>query len=145
MSEDNETLIDNLNSIKNSKADIKQALINKGQTPTDVFNTYAGLIENISGGGGTGDAQVYSSVEEMNEHTDLPENTYAIVAGTNLMGVYLLLNHNWLQVGDPAENLQAFNNLQAVQGVSNLKYEGVGDTEQNVMNILNTVINGEGE
>ena len=44
------TLLDNLNSIKNSKADIKQALINKGQSPTNILADYAQLIENIQTG-----------------------------------------------------------------------------------------------
>ena len=44
------TLLDNLNSIKNSKADIKQALIDKGQNPTNVFADYAQLIGDIQTG-----------------------------------------------------------------------------------------------
>ncbi len=44
------TLLDNLNSIKNSKADIKQALIDKGQNPTNVFADYAQLISDIQTG-----------------------------------------------------------------------------------------------
>lgn len=44
------TLINNLTSIKNSKADIKQALIDKGQNPTNVFADYAQLISDIQTG-----------------------------------------------------------------------------------------------
>ena len=61
MSEETTTLIDNLNSIKNSKLDIKQALIDKGQPATDVFSTYADLIGDIETGIDTSDATAVAS------------------------------------------------------------------------------------
>lgn len=56
MSKETVTLLDNLNSIKDSKLDIKQALIDKGQPATDVFSTYANLIGDIETGIDTSDA-----------------------------------------------------------------------------------------
>lgn len=41
------TSLEKLESINSSKEAIKQALINKGQNPTDEFSTYAQLVENI--------------------------------------------------------------------------------------------------
>ena len=42
---------DKLNALVNTKADIKQALIDKGQNPSDVFSTYADNIRAIETGG----------------------------------------------------------------------------------------------
>ena len=46
---------DKLNALVQTKADIKQALIDKGQNPTDVFSTYADDIRAIETGGGVFD------------------------------------------------------------------------------------------
>jgi hypothetical protein len=41
------TVAEKLQAIVNSKAAIKQALIDKGQDPSDVLSTYAGVIDDI--------------------------------------------------------------------------------------------------
>ena len=46
---------DKLNALVQTKADIKQALIDKGQNPSDVFSTYADDIRAIESGGGVFD------------------------------------------------------------------------------------------
>lgn len=46
---------DKLNALVQTKADIKQALIDKGQNPSDVFSTYADDIRAIETGGGVFD------------------------------------------------------------------------------------------
>lgn len=45
-------IVDELNKLKQTKASIKQALIDKGQNPTDEFASYANDISNITTGGG---------------------------------------------------------------------------------------------
>ena len=42
-------IADELNKLKQTKAQIKQALIDKGQNPTDEFASYVGNIAGISG------------------------------------------------------------------------------------------------
>ena len=77
------TLLDNLNSIKNSKADIKQALIDKGQNPTNVFADYAQLIKNIPSGSGGGDVKLFETIADMQADTDPQEGDLAIVYRDN--------------------------------------------------------------
>ena len=48
----------------------------------------------------TGTAPVtFSTIEEMNKHTDLAEDTFAIVYGTSYVGTYRLNNGAWTQIG----------------------------------------------
>ena len=52
----------------------------------------------------TGTAPVtFSTIEEMNEHTDLAEDTFAIVYGTSYVGTYRLNNGAWTQIGNSTE------------------------------------------
>ena len=44
-------IMEKLNTIKQIKSQIKEALIEKGQTPGDKFNEYPNLIRNIETGG----------------------------------------------------------------------------------------------
>ena len=47
----------------------------------------------------TGTAPViFSTIEEMNKHTDLAEDTFAIVYGTSYIGTYRLNNGAWTQI-----------------------------------------------
>lgn len=52
----------------------------------------------------TGTAPVtFSTIEEMNEHTNLVEDTFAIVYGTSYIGTYRLNNGAWTQIGNSTE------------------------------------------
>ena len=55
---------DKLNALVQTKADIKQALIDKGQNPSDVFSTYADDIRAIETGGGGRDWSLLGYAEE---------------------------------------------------------------------------------
>lgn len=46
------TISEELNKLETTKADIKSALVEKGQNPTDVFSSYAQNIRDIQSGGG---------------------------------------------------------------------------------------------
>ena len=46
------TTAEKLNTIHSACSDIKQAIIDKGQTPSGGISTYADAIENLSSGGG---------------------------------------------------------------------------------------------
>lgn len=87
---------------------------------------------------------IYSSIAEMNQHTDLKEGTYALIINPNLEAVYKLINFNWLLVGDPIEALQAFSELADVVGDNSLEYEGLGGTEEEIVEILEDVVGEEG-
>lgn len=55
------TTTDKLERLMQTKADIKSALIEKGQSPGDVFSEYANMVRAISGGssGGGGDGSAF--------------------------------------------------------------------------------------
>lgn len=80
---------DKLNALVQTKADIKQALIDKGQNPSDVFSSYADDIRAIETGGGvfdfasigyTGDEEPLKSglayAKEIYDNWDLSETHY---------------------------------------------------------------------
>lgn len=64
-------IADELNKLIQTKADIKQALIDKGQNPTDEFASYSDNIRSIQSGGGEfaeGTIFSYSTFKELPEH-----------------------------------------------------------------------------
>ena len=85
----------------------------------------------------------FSSVAEMNQHTDLDEGTFGVVADVNFQGVYQLTNSVWLQVGEQTQNLQSYEDLAEVLGGTEEEYEGLGGTEEEIVEILEEVLNGE--
>jgi hypothetical protein len=87
---------------------------------------------------------LYESVALMLADTTQDEGTYGVVASTNFEGVYRYLDNNWVIVGDPVEALTVFNDLSEVLG-SDVEYEGLGGTEQEIEEILEEVINGSQE
>lgn len=69
-----ETIVDKLNIIQSSKVNIKEALENKGRTPTEDIRTYANEIDNIRS-----NIKLFESVELMNLDADKQENDMAVV------------------------------------------------------------------
>ena len=52
-------IMEKLNTIKQIKAQIKEALIEKGKTPGDKFNEYPDLIRNIETGGSINESSLF--------------------------------------------------------------------------------------
>lgn len=61
-------IADELNELKQTKASIKEKLINKDLEPTDVFSTYPTLIDELSNQA-TLTQQQYDQLETKNENT----------------------------------------------------------------------------
>lgn len=83
-------LNDLLSNVTNIKNDIKQAIINKGQTVTN-FASYPNAILNIQTGrsGDEGDIKLFSTVEELNNDPDAQEGDLACVyTEGNLINFY---------------------------------------------------------
>lgn len=83
-------LNDLLSNVTNIKNDIKQAIINKGQTVTN-FASYPNAILNIQtgGSGDEGDIKLFSTVEELNNDPDAQEGDLACVyTEGNLINFY---------------------------------------------------------
>lgn len=91
-------LIDSLNMITTEKATkILPENIKKG---VQIFNVTGTLEPNASIVEGV---KLFKTIEEMNEHTDLAEDTFAIVYGTSYIGTYRLNNGAWTQIGNSTE------------------------------------------
>lgn len=87
-----DTLIENLNTIYNELIDkVKPENIKNG---IKIFGITGTLPTNC---------KTFSTIEEMNEHTDLAEDTFAIVYGTSYVGTYRLNNGAWTQIGNSTE------------------------------------------
>lgn len=61
-------IADELNELKQTKASIKEKLINKDLEPTDVFSTYPALIDELSNQQTMTQAE-YDGLETKNENT----------------------------------------------------------------------------
>lgn len=61
-------IADELNELKQTKASIKESLINKDLEPTDVFSTYPTLIDELSNQQTMTQAE-YDGLETKNENT----------------------------------------------------------------------------
>lgn len=61
-------IADELNELKQTKASIKQSLVNKDLEPTDVFSTYPTLIDELSNQV-TLTQQQYDQLETKNDNT----------------------------------------------------------------------------
>ena len=86
-------------------------------------------------------AVTFATVEEMNNHTDLAENTLAIVYGTSYVGTYKLDKGSWTQIGDTTEELEIFEDLAETTGYPD-EYEGTGGTDEEINMILDEIIGG---
>lgn len=121
------TISQKLDSIINTKANIKQAIINKGQQVNDVFDTYAAAIENI---------QTSPSVENLDTQLNTQDNLLN-TQNITISNIVNALNGKSLPGGGSIDgnsvyNLDAFKNSQI--GESILSYVQVYPTEIDMSN-----------
>ena len=121
------TISQKLDSIINTKANIKQAIINKGQQVNDVFDTYAAAIENI---------QTSPSVENLDTQLNTQDNLLN-TQNITISNIANALNGKSLPGGGSIDgnnvyNLDAFNNSSYAESI--LNYVQVYPTELDMSN-----------
>ena len=80
------TIVQDLNTIKTARDNMKTALEGKGQTVTKDIRTYAEAITNIEGGG-SGDVKLFETVESMQADSTAQEGDLAVVYREELTGI----------------------------------------------------------
>ena len=114
-------------------SDIAQAIgltsnqIVKGNTVLDIEGTYQPS------------AVTFATIEEMNNNTAYPENTFAVVYGTEYIGTYKLDAGVWTQIGDATSGVEMMNVLNEVDG-DILEYEGNGGTDEEINAVLEDIL-----
>ena len=86
-------LNDLLSNITNIKNDIRQAIINKGQTVTN-FASYPNAILNIQAGGYDGDILLFSNLNEMNNYSNANLGDLALVYDINTNNLQALWQYD---------------------------------------------------
>lgn len=86
--------------------------------------------------------KTFSTIEEMEQNTNLPEDTYAIVYGTTYIGTYRLDNGAWTQIGDSSDEQKIMDVLNEVITPVE-QYEGNGGTDEEISAVLDNIL-GEG-
>lgn len=121
------TISQKLDSIINSKTNIKQAIINKGQQVNDVLDTYAAAIENIQTGTPSEDLNTVLNTQDnlLNTQNITISNIANALSGKSIPGGGSIDGNN-------VYNLDAFKNSQI--GESILSYVQVYPTEIDVSN-----------
>lgn len=122
------TISQKLDSIINTKANIKQAIINKGQQVNDVFDTYAAAIENI---------QTSPSVENLDTQLNTQDNLLN-TQNITISNIANALNGKSLPGGGSIDSNSVYN-LQGFKesgqtGESILRYVKVYPTEIDMSN-----------
>lgn len=91
------SIIDKLNKLDSIKADIKSALVEKGQSPTDQFDTYGDNIRAIESGSGGDDGVFNWNYYNINPGSTINRvdvgticiNNNKLIKTVNLDGVYI--------------------------------------------------------
>lgn len=132
------TTQDKLSHLVETKAQIKEAIVSQGvSVPANTaFRTYANLIRSIDTS-----AKIFRTVEEMEAYSGVPEVSIAIIYDLNYEAIYKYENGEWVYLGGPGDNVQAMINLNLTSGVED-EYDGLGGTEAEVINVLDTIIGG---
>lgn len=125
-----DTLIVNLDAIHTEiQTKILPQNIRKGMT---IFGMPGSLPTNC---------RTFSTVEEMEAHTDAVEDDFAIVYGTTYIGTYRYDSKQWVQIGDSSDEQRIMDILNEVL-LPIEQMEGAGGTDEEISAVLDEVLNG---
>ena len=98
------TISDKLLYLNETKSQIKEAIISKGQTidEDDTFRSYVDKIMRIQTEGGV---LQFDSIAEMQAYQDAEEGDLAVVYGNKYVGTYLRQNDEWITQGASMEDV----------------------------------------
>ena len=98
------TISDKLLYLSETKSQIKEAIISKGQTidEDDTFRSYVDKIMRIQTEGGV---LQFDSIAEMQAYQDAEEGDLAVVYGNKYVGTYLRQNDEWITQGASMEDV----------------------------------------
>lgn len=122
-------VLSRLKDIKTERDKLSPEVLKEGLTVFGITGTLQGT------------ARTFSTISEMEQHSDLPEDTFAIVYGTSYIGTYRLDNGNWTQIGDSTQEQQIMDVLNDIDGTTD-QYEGVGGTDEEISDVLNQIKGG---
>lgn len=103
--------------------------IRKGVT---IFNVVGNLPDNC---------KTFSTLEEMNNATNVKEDDYAIVYGTTYIGTYRYDSGTWNQIGDSSDEQKIMDILNAVL-LPMEQYEGNGGTDEEINLVFDEILGG---
>ena len=127
-------LNDLLSNISNIKNDIKQSIINKGQTVTN-FASYPNAILNIQSGGSEGDILLFSNLNEMNSYTNANTGDLALVYDMNTNNLQAL----WQYTTNNAWELALTGLTANREYVNSARFWGANGVETGVLQVNNNL------
>lgn len=125
-------LNDLLSNIYNIKNDMKQAIINKGQTVTN-FASYPNAILNIQSRSSEGDILLFSNLNEMNSYTNANTGDLALVYDMNNLQAL------WQYTTNNAWELAPTGLTANKEYVNSAKFWGVNGVETGVLQVNNNL------
>ena len=81
---------------------------------------------------------VFPTISDM-EASTLEEGTIATIYNTNYEGTYIKDGNNWIQLGQPVEEVNVMEVLNEVNAVDDT-YEGLGATEQEIEEVFDEIL-----
>lgn len=124
----NELLV-RLKEINSERNKLSPAVIKEGLTVFGITGTLQYMVK------------TFATMDEMNSHTDLPENTIGVVYGITYGGTYRLDNGEWTQIGDSTDEQNIMNVLNLVDGKAD-EFTDVGGTDEEINTVLDEILTG---
>lgn len=122
----NELLV-RLKEINSERNKLSPAVIKEGLTVFGITGTLQYMVK------------TFATMDEMNSHTDLPENTIGVVYGITYGGTYRLDNGEWTQIGDSTDEQNIMNVLNLVDGKAD-EFTDVGGTDEEINAVLDEIL-----